>query len=102
MAVRKKKRRLRPRTPSRIKRRTKTSGSAGGRRAVHVTPELTGLGVTALGLFLASLSYLGWEGGLVGEEVERGLHDFVGAAAYVAPAALVCVGGLMLFRSSLL
>ena len=71
-------------------------------RAAHEHPELIGLGLVAVGLFLASLLYLGWEGGVAGEKVEAGLRDVIGSAAYVAPLALVVVGGLMLFRSALL
>ena len=97
MPARKKKRPLRPRTPSRVKKRTKKSRT----RAAHQHPELIGLGLAALGLFLASLLYLGFAGGIVGEKVEQGLRDFLGSAAYAAPAALVAVGGLMLFRSAL-
>jgi hypothetical protein len=49
MARRRKKRTLRPRTPSRVrKRRDRT-------RRSHHHPELVGLGLTALGLFLAAL-----------------------------------------------
>ena len=99
MAPRKKKRPLRPRTPSRVKKRTTKKKGA---RAAHEHPELIGLGLAALGLFLASLLYLGWEGGVVGEKVEAGLRDLVGSAAYAAPLALVVVGALMLFRSALL
>ena len=99
MAARKKKRPLRPRTPSRVKRRTTKKKRA---RAAHEHPELIGLGLAAVGLFLSSLLYLGWEGGVVGGEVEAGLRDLVGSAAYAAPIALVAVGGLMLFRSALL
>ena len=100
MAARKKKRPLRPRTPSRVKRRTtKKSRRA---RAAHQHPELIGLGLAAFGLFLASLIHLGWEGGVVGEKIEAGLRDVVGSAAYAAPLALIVVGCLMLFRSSLL
>ena len=97
MPARKKKRPLRPRTPSRVKKRKKKSRA----RAAHEHPELIGLGLAALGLFLASLLYLGFAGGIVGEKVEQGLRDFLGSAAYAAPAALVAVGGLMLFRSAL-
>ena len=97
MPARKKKRPLRPRTPSRVKKRTKKSRA----RAAHQHPELIGLGLASLGLFLASLLYLGFAGGIVGEKVEHGLRDFLGSAAYAAPAALVAVGGLMLFRSAL-
>ena len=97
MPARKKKRPLRPRTPSRVKKRTKKSKT----RAAHQHPELIGLGLASLGLFLASLLYLGFAGGIVGEKVEEGLGDFLGNAAYAAPAALIAVGGLMLFRSAL-
>jgi DNA segregation ATPase FtsK/SpoIIIE, S-DNA-T family len=99
MAARKKKRPLRPRTPSRVKKRTTRKKRA---RAGHEHPELVGLALVAVGLFLATLVHLGWEGGVVGEKVEGGLRDLVGSAAYAVPAALVVVGGLMLFRSALL
>ena len=99
MAARKKKRPLRPRTPSRVKKRTTKKKHA---RAAHQHPELIGLVLAAFGLFLASLLYLGWEGGVVGEKIEAGFRDVLGSAAYVAPLALAGVGGLMLFRSALL
>ena len=99
MAARKKKRPLRPRTPSRVKKRTTRKKRA---RAAHEHPELIGLGLAAAGLFLSSLLYLGWEGGVAGEKIEGWLGDLIGSAAYVAPLALVVVGGLMLFRSALL
>ena len=99
MAARKKKRPLRPRTPSRVKKRTTKKKHA---RAAHEHPELIGLVLAAFGLFLASLLYLGWEGGVVGEKIESGFRDVLGSAAYVAPLALAGVGGLMLFRSALL
>ena len=100
MAARKKKRPLRPRTPSRVKKRTTKKKARA--RAAHEHPELIGLGLVAIGLFLASLLYLGWEGGVAGEKIESGLRDVIGSAAYAAPLALVVVGGLMLFRSALL
>jgi len=99
MAARKKKRPLRPRTPSRVKKRTTRKKRA---RAAHEHPELIGLGLAAIGLFLGTLLYLGWEGGVAGERIESGLRDFVGSAAYAAPLALVVVGAMMLFRSALL
>jgi len=98
MAARKQKRPLRPRTPSRVKKRTKKKHS----RAAHEHPELIGLVLAAFGVFFASLLYLGWEGGVVGEKLEAGCRDVLGSAAYVAPLALAVVGGLMLFRSTLL
>ena len=56
MAARKKKRPLRPRTPSRVKKRTTRKKRA---RAAHEHPELIGLALAAVGLFLSSLLYLG-------------------------------------------
>ncbi len=100
MAARKTKRPLRPRTPSRVKKRTTRKKARA--RAAHEHPELIGLGVAAFGLFLASLLYFGWAGGVVGEKIEAGFRDVLGSAAYVAPLALTVVGGLMLFRSALL
>ena len=97
MASRRKKRPLRPRTPSRVKKRTKRERRVRG----HQHPELIGLGLAALGLFLASLLLVGWEGGIVGEEIEAALRDVVGSAAYAVPIALAVVGSLMLFRSAL-
>ena len=97
MASRRKKRPLRPRTPSRVKKRTKRERRVRG----HQHPELIGLGLAALGLFLASLLLVGWEGGIVGEEIEAALRDVVGSAAYAVPIALTVVGSLMLFRSAL-
>jgi DNA segregation ATPase FtsK/SpoIIIE, S-DNA-T family len=95
MATRRKpKRRLRPKTPARVKKRTrKTRG--------HHHPELWGLGLAALGLLLAAILYLGWNGGVVGGAVADGVRAAIGAAAYVAPAGLVALGGLMLTRSAL-
>jgi S-DNA-T family DNA segregation ATPase FtsK/SpoIIIE len=97
MAATKKKRPLKPRTPSRVKKRTRKRKGAKS----HHHPELVGLGLAAAGLFLTTLLYLGWEGGLVGEEIESGLREAIGSAAYVTPAALTVVGSLMLFRSAL-
>jgi S-DNA-T family DNA segregation ATPase FtsK/SpoIIIE len=95
MATRRKpKRRLRPKTPARVrKRKRKLRG--------HHHPELWGLGLAALGLLLAAILYLGWNGGVVGGAVADGVRAAIGAAAYVAPAGLVVLGGLMLTRSAL-
>jgi DNA segregation ATPase FtsK/SpoIIIE, S-DNA-T family len=96
MPTKRKKRPLRPRTPSRVKKRSRKS-----KVRSHHHPELVGLGLVAIGLFLGSLLYLGWDGGVVGAKVVDWLDSAIGGASYVAPLALVCVGGLMLFRSAL-
>jgi DNA segregation ATPase FtsK/SpoIIIE, S-DNA-T family len=97
MARRRKRRILRPRTPSRVKKR-KTSRTAERR---HQHPELVGLGLLAVGLFLAVVVYLGWDGGQVGGWIADGLRDLVGYAAYVLPVGLVALGALMVGRSAL-
>src|SRR6266540_3766533 len=92
MARRRKKRTLRPRLPSRVRKR-------GRKRKQHL--ELTGLGLLALGAFLASILYLGWSGGMVGGWIEDAFTATIGDAAYVAPVAFVAVGALMVARSAL-
>jgi hypothetical protein len=49
--------------------------------------ELIGLGLVALGAFLASILYMGWSGGMVGGAIADGFTGLIGAAAYVAPVA---------------
>ncbi|MDQ3823345.1 MAG: hypothetical protein M3321_08915, partial [Actinomycetota bacterium] len=94
MARKKRTSKLRPKTPKRVKsRRQKPRG--------HQHPELIGLGLAALGLFLATVLYLGWRGGVVGEAVADGFRAVIGEAVYAAPLALVGVGALMLARSRL-
>jgi S-DNA-T family DNA segregation ATPase FtsK/SpoIIIE len=97
MSKRRKKRSLRPRIPSRVKKRT---AKKRGPRSHH-HHELWGLALVATGLFLATLFWLGWEGGVVGAAIEDGIRGLVGAAGYVAPALLIAVGGLMVTRAEL-
>ena len=96
MPKRRKKRVLRPRTPSRVKRRKRAA-----KERSHHHPELIGLGLTAVGLFLTTLVYLGWEGGRAGGTIVDGLRTLVGDGAYLLPAALVVVGAMMVGRSKL-
>jgi S-DNA-T family DNA segregation ATPase FtsK/SpoIIIE len=96
MARRRKKRSLRPRLPARVKRRTRKRKA---RNEQHL--ELIGLGLVALGLFLASMLYFGWSGGMAGGWIADGFKGAIGAAAYAAPTAFVAVGALMVARSAL-
>jgi DNA segregation ATPase FtsK/SpoIIIE, S-DNA-T family len=96
MPKRRKKRVLRPRTPSRVKRRKRAA-----KQRSHHHPELIGLGLTAVGLFFTTLVYLGWEGGRAGGSIVDGIWAVVGDAGYLLPAVLVIVGALMLGRSRL-
>jgi S-DNA-T family DNA segregation ATPase FtsK/SpoIIIE len=99
VATRKKKRRgLRPRMPSRVRRRRAKRARS---RAPGRYSELYGLALVALGLFLAIVLYGGWDGGLVGGRAADALDAGVGVAAYLVPLACVAVGSLMVARSEL-
>jgi DNA segregation ATPase FtsK/SpoIIIE, S-DNA-T family len=94
---RKRKSKLRPKLPSRVKKtRTKRGASAQNRH-----PELWGLGSIALGLFLGAVLYFGWNGGYVGGWLGEGLEKLVGDARYVVPVALIALGALVVTRSAL-
>jgi S-DNA-T family DNA segregation ATPase FtsK/SpoIIIE len=93
---RKRKSKLRPRVPSRVKK-TQTKRS----RPRNEHPELWGLGSVALGLFLGAVLYFGWSGGYVGGWLGDGLQKLVGDAMYVVPVALAVVGALMVTKSAL-
>jgi S-DNA-T family DNA segregation ATPase FtsK/SpoIIIE len=95
MARRRKKRSLRPRLPARIRKKRK------GKVKGEQHHELIGLGLVALALFLASILYLGWNGGTVGGGIAAGFRAAIGSAAYVAPIAFLAVGALMVARSDL-
>jgi len=99
VARKKRPRKLRPRTPARI--RKKRAPARKSRLATHHGPELAGLFLVALGIFFGAVLYGGWNGGTAGAWLARGIRDLLGAAAYVVPVALVAVGALMLGRSRL-
>jgi DNA segregation ATPase FtsK/SpoIIIE, S-DNA-T family len=90
----KRKSKLRPKTPSRIKKRTRKP-----RSLQH--PELWGLGLVALGVFLGSVLYAGWNGGYVGSAFARGVDALVGGVSWLMPVAFVAFGCLMVARSAL-
>jgi S-DNA-T family DNA segregation ATPase FtsK/SpoIIIE len=97
MARRRKRRTLKPRVPSRVRRKKRGAKKAEGNQ--H--PELIGLGLLALGVFLAAVVWAGWNGGYVGVWVGDGLDALIGSAALALPAALAIVGALMVARSDL-
>src|SRR3954453_19055041 len=94
---RKRKRKLRPKLPSRV-RKTRTKRGARP-RGQH--PELWGLGAAALGLYLGAVLYFGWNGGYVGGWLGDGLDRLIGDAKYVVPVALAVLGALVVTRSAL-
>ena len=94
MARRRKRRTLKPRMPKRVKKaRRKPRG--------HQHPELIGLGLVALGVFLIAVLWAGWNGGYVGGWITDGLDAVIGSASLGLPAALAIVGSLMVARSDL-
>jgi S-DNA-T family DNA segregation ATPase FtsK/SpoIIIE len=94
MAQRKRKARPRPKTPSRVKKRRRR---ARGEASTHHHPELIGLALVGLGVFLACVLWFGLNGGPVPDWADDG----VGWAAYLAPVVLIPVGGMMVTRSEL-
>src|SRR5438309_3006518 len=97
MPRQKRKSKLRPKTPSRVKKKRPTRQRP---RSLH-HPELWGLGLVALGLFFGSMIYVGWNGGYVGRALADGLDALIGAASWVVPVAFVVLGALMVARSAL-
>jgi S-DNA-T family DNA segregation ATPase FtsK/SpoIIIE len=97
MARKKRSSKLRPKSPSRVRRRKKKAT----RTRSHHYPELIGLALVAFGAFLAAVLYGGWSAGVVGGRVTEGLESLVGAAVYVLPVAAICIGALALVRSEL-
>ena len=97
MPRQKRKGKLRPKTPSRVKKRRPSRARPRGLQ--H--PELWGLALVALGVFLGSVIYAGWNGGYVGGALDDGLDAVVGGASYVVPIACAGIGGLMVVRSAL-
>jgi len=86
-----------PKTPSRIKKR-RGKGKVKGKARAHHHPELIGLGLAGLGVFLAAILWFGFNGGPVADLVRGG----IGAAAYLAPVVLVPLGVLVVARSALI
>ena len=94
MAQRKRTVKRRPKTP----RASRSGGEAARAAPSHHHPELIGLALVALGVFLACVLWFGLNGGPV---AERGRPTGVGWAAYVAPLVLVPLGALIVTRSEL-
>jgi DNA segregation ATPase FtsK/SpoIIIE, S-DNA-T family len=63
--------------------------------------DLIGLGLVAVGVFLAFPLYLGWEGGEAGQAIVDGLTWAVGRVAWATPVALVAAGALLVMRPAL-
>ncbi|MEA2223858.1 MAG: segregation ATPase FtsK/SpoIIIE, family, partial [Solirubrobacteraceae bacterium] len=60
--------------------------------------DLVGLGLVAVGVFLAFPLYLRWDGGPAGQAVTRWLAYAVGQVAYAVPVAIVAAGAILVLR----
>src|SRR5919197_1063518 len=81
-----------------------------GRRARRLLPsmrlpvleqhhlDVIGLGLVALAVFFATVFYLGWAGGEVGEAMADGILFLFGGAGYLAPVALFAIGAILVLR----
>jgi DNA segregation ATPase FtsK/SpoIIIE, S-DNA-T family len=98
MARKKRHTKLRPVTPARVKKQKRKRARTPRGEQHH---ELLGLGLLALGAFLAAVLWLGWDGGTVGAHVASALRGLVGAAGDAVPALLVLVGALWVARAEL-
>jgi len=60
--------------------------------------DLIGLGLVAIGIFLAFPVYLGWDGGAAGQAATDGLAYLVGEVALGVPVTIVAAGALFVLR----
>ncbi|HKP19679.1 MAG TPA: DNA translocase FtsK [Gaiellaceae bacterium] len=96
MAAKKRPHKVRPKTPARVRKKTRRRRGAG-----YQHPELIGLGLAAFGLFLGSVLYADWNGGYVGRAIGDAVVALIGGTAYVLPVASAAIGTLMVGRSEL-
>jgi S-DNA-T family DNA segregation ATPase FtsK/SpoIIIE len=96
MAQKRRPKHLRRKSPARVKKTKRTR-----RARVRQHHELSGLGLLALGLFLAAVLWLEWDGGIVGGEIDGALDALVGSARLGVPLVLVALGALMVARAAL-
>src|SRR5215217_405395 len=84
-----------------------------GRRARRLLPsvrlpaleqhhlDVIGLGLVALAVFFATVFYMGWAGGEVGEAMADGILFLFGGAGYLAPVAMFAIGAVLVLRPML-
>ena len=96
MARRRKRRTLKPRVPARVKRKKRERKGHG-----HQHPELIGLGLLAIGIFLGSSSGRAGTAATSASGSARASTRSSGAPRSGLPAALAIIGALMVTRSDL-
>jgi DNA segregation ATPase FtsK/SpoIIIE, S-DNA-T family len=95
MAPKKRPSRVRPKSPARVRKKKRA------RRQGHGNHDLVGLGLLAVGLFLAFVTWLEGNGGIVGTTIAGWLDALLGTARIGVPIVLVVLGALMVARASL-
>ncbi len=60
--------------------------------------DLVGLGLVAVAVLLAFPLYLGWNGGVVGEQILDGLEFLLGQLAYAVPVFVAGAGAVLVLR----
>jgi S-DNA-T family DNA segregation ATPase FtsK/SpoIIIE len=96
MAPRKRPSRVRPKSPARVRRKKRARRQRGSGN--H---DLLGLGLLAAGLFLAFVTWLEGNGGIVGTTIADWLDALFGTARVGVPIVFLVLGALMIARASL-
>ena len=63
--------------------------------------DILGLGLVAIGVFLAGVAYLGWSGGTLGRDAMRATRFTLAVIGYGVPGVLAAGGALVLVRDSI-
>ncbi len=96
MAPKKRPSQVRPKSPARVRTKKRQR-----RERAHGNHDLLGLGLLALGLFLAVVTWLEGNGGIVGTTIADWLDGLFGAARIGVPVVFLVLGALMIARASL-
>jgi len=91
MAQRKRPSRVRPKSPARVRKKKRARRQRG-----HGSHDLLGLGLLAAGLFLAVVTWLEGNGGIVGTTIAGWLDELLGSARIGVP--LVVIALILMFR----
>ncbi|MDX6638537.1 MAG: segregation ATPase FtsK/SpoIIIE, family, partial [Solirubrobacterales bacterium] len=86
------------RKPAARQSRARAEARAAFERLEQRHLDLAGLALIALGIFMAFVTYLDWNGGPVGGWLETGLTLFAGRISYLAPLALAGWGVALIMR----
>jgi S-DNA-T family DNA segregation ATPase FtsK/SpoIIIE len=94
--ARKRPARLRPKSPARVRKAKRARRQRG-----HQHHELLGLGLLCAGLFLAFVTWIEGNGGVIGTTLADWLDAALGMARIGVPVVLIILGALFVARASL-